>query len=390
MASTQPPLDEILHTRPDIVEWWVGMGGRPMDENMIHRYMSESPFFDYTSNNGLVLDQSRTVQQAFDLSCNRRAFEDDLRKKRGLEFMIVGDPQALDGSGRRVEGGVGGNGMWVVRKQEREGARGGEGETTTLGTYYLVGENMYQAPGVGDILGNRLVSAANNLSKFFDQAAGLADFSPTTGYSYLAAANKKSPTTTAVSASGHASPARSRECSVVPNAETQSLRSGSLLPDSGSQAGGSQQQSTTAPDSRLLAQSFQMSLEFSDEYTDENPLIGEPGHFSFTHSTAAVKKRRADEEATLAAAKLKQEKLTASSRVATPTVKAAAAPSPPAVMTAASAVAKADKGEKEGRRGSKMERVKRKKSKAGNALGTPTTPVGGGGSAGIGSAPATG
>ncbi|KAK3705778.1 Mediator of RNA polymerase II transcription subunit 6 [Vermiconidia calcicola] len=378
MASTQPHLDEILHTRPDIVEWWVGLGGRPMDENMIHRYISESPFFDYTSNNGLVLDQSRTVQQTFDLSCNRRAFEDDLRKKRGLEFMIVGDPQALDGSGRRVEGGVGGNGMWVVRKQEREGARGGEGETTTLGTYYLVGENMYQAPGVGDILGNRLVSAANNLSKFFDQAAGLADFSPTTGYSYLAAANKKPANATTTST--HVSPARSREGSVVPNAEIHSLRSASLLPDSGSQAGGSQQQSPTAQDTKLLAQSFQMSLEFSDEYTDENPLIGEPGHFSFTHSTAAVKKRRADEEAT---AKPKQERLTASSRVASPAVKAAAAaPSPPAVMTAASAVAKAEKGEKEGRRGSKMERVKRKKSKAGNALGTPTTPGGGGGSAG--------
>ena len=112
---------------------------------------------------------------------------------------------------------------------------------------------------------------------------------------------------------------------------------------------------------------------------DENPLIGEPGNFTYTHSTAAVKKRRADAEAELAAlaaaAKAKESQL--NSKVATPAGKP---PSPPAVMTekAASAVKDVKEREKE-RRGSKLDRKGKKKRQS----VAPSTPL----SAGTSSAP---
>ena len=334
-----------------------------MDENMIHRYISESPFFDYSTKNGLYIDQSKSNWQAYNIVGNRKLFEDEMRSRKGDEYMIVGEPQVIqsgEGAGQK-------NGMWVVRKQNRDRTRTVDGRMeevlTTLGTYYLVGENMYQAPSVGDVVGNRLVAAATSLSKFFDTAVNLPTFSPTSGYSYLPHSTSKA-ALTSISGSASASPTRSREGSVVPGAETQSLRSGSLIPES------QQKQSSSTQDSRLLARSFQTYLEFGDEYMDENPLIGEPGSFSFTHSAAAVKKRRADEEAAVAAA-AKAKEQQAASRVATPATKVEQKPpSPPAVMTAEA------KGGKE-RRGSKMEKIKRKKSRASVV---PTTPGAGTGS----------
>ena len=340
-----------------------------MDENMIHRYVSESPFFDYSTKNGLFIDQSKNQWQYYNIVNNRKLFEDEMRKMKGDEYMIVGEPQLATGAQPGAK-----NGMWVVRKQHRDRVRAVDGrmeeELTTLGTLYLVGENMYQAPSVGDVVGNRLTAAANSLSKFFDTAANLPTFSPASGYSYLPHAAPGKPTTTSASGSASASPARSREGSVVPGAETQSLRSGSLLPES------QQGANSNTQDSRLLARSFQTYLEFGDEYMDENPLIGEPGNFSFMHSAAAVKKRRADEEAAAAAA-AKAKEQQAASRVATPGTKTEQKPpSPPAVMTAEA------KGGKD-RRGSKMEKIKRKKSRPSVV---PVTP----GGAAQGTAPAGG
>lgn len=376
-TSSQPPLDELQYRRPEIIEWWVNEGGQAMDENMLHRYISESPFFDYTTKNGLVIDQSRTNIAAYDLTRSRRAFEDSLSKQKGSEYMIVNDDQSqIAGS---PGGGLSKNGVWNIRKQYRDGNRTADGRfesLETLSTYYIVGENMYQAPSVADVVGNRLLSAATSLSKFFDTAANLPSFSPTTGYTYLPHTTKPTATSTAGS-----TPSHSREGSVVPGValDTQSLRSGSLAPPD-SQAGAAS--NTSAQDARLLASSLKMALEFSDEYTDENPIIGEPGHFSFTSSTAAVKKRKLDEEAARTAAETKAKNKTDTAGVKTPLQQAAKVPEPPAVFTEAKTTATAIvKGEKDrDRRGSKIgEKIKRKKSKAANVAGSPTTPKSGGG-----------
>ncbi len=218
---------------------------------------------------------------------------------------------------------------------------------------------------MGEVIGNRLVSATKSLSKFLDTARTLPSFEPARGYSYI-------PQSSASKAAGPASttastPSHSREGSVVPGADTQSLRSGSLNPESASQSqGASSAQDITS--TRLLASSLQQALEFSSEYMDENPLLGTPGNFSFTHSTTTIKKRTADEAAAqaAAAAKARMEKEGAG------TVEVAKAPSPPAVMSEAKAgggkEAVKERERDKDRRGSKMEKIKRKKSKANNAL----------------------
>ena len=366
MALQQPmALDEIQYRRPEIIHWHVSqMGGQPMDENMIHRYIQESPFYDHGSNNGMEFRHAESNMHAFHTVGNRKALEGQLKQKRGIEYMIVGEPQPLPG-GPKVEGGVGGNGMWVIRKQERDKVQAADGrweeDLTTLGTYFIVGENLYQAPSVGDVLGSRLVAAANNISKFFETAKELPTFEVERGYSYL-------PLSTAAQKSATASvtgtPSRSREGSLIPGAgtDTQSTRSGSLLPDTNH---GHFNQSSNYQEARLLAESFKNTLEFADDFIDENPLIGEPGSFTYTHSTQAIKKRRADAEAEFAAlAAVKAKKSQVNSKVATPAAKAEKLPSPPAVMT--------EKAAKE-RRGSKIEKIKRKKSRHSLAPSTPAS-----------------
>lgn len=385
MAQQQlPPLDEIQDRMPLIIEWHVSQnGGQPMDENMIHRYISESRFFDWTSKNGITFDQGKVDMQTYLRVGNRKALEDQLKRQKGVEYMIVGEPQQLPGR-PKVEGGVGGNGMWLIRKQDRDRVQAPDGsgrwqeKLTVLGTYFIVGENMYQAPSIGDVVGNRLTAAANELAKFYNTAKNLPTFEPERGYSYLPQSTSTQKTaSTNVSATG--TPSRSREGSLVPGAgaETQSLRSASLLPETN---GNTSSQGSNYQQAMMLAESFKNTLEFADDFLDENPLIGEPGNFTYTLTTQAVKKRRADAEAELAAltAAAKAKESQVNSKVATPAGKAEKPPSPPAVMTE-KAVKETREREKD-RRGSKIEKIKRKKSRHSIA---PSTPL----SAGTGSAP---
>ncbi|KAK5137048.1 hypothetical protein LTR08_001057 [Meristemomyces frigidus] len=357
MAAQAPPLDEVVGRREDVIRWW--MEGEhhlpgpliPMEERFIHRYFTEQPFFDYTTKNGLMFDQAQRNADAFNLVHNRKAFEAQLRKSAGLEYVIVEEPQQIPGAPAGQKSGI-----WVIRKQERvtdgktKDPNNPFPNTVTLGTYYIVGENVYQAPSVADVVGNRVLSAATHLSKFFEQAATLPSFSPTTGHTYLPQVAKPAGT-----ASVAGSPVRSREGSIAPGVETQSLRSGSLAPDSQT---GNTTTSTSAQDARLLAQSLQMSISFNDEYMDENPILGEPGSLKFTSSTAAIKKRKMDEEAAvIAAAKAKEQKESTASKPLSPKPEKVPSPPPPAVFTEAkagqSATDKARKDEKKRRRKSK-------------------------------------
>ena len=372
MAHQQPvPLDELQYRRPEIIQWHVSqMGGQPMDENMIHRYISESPFYDPTTNNGMRFHHAQTDMHAFQTVGNRKVFEDELKRKKGVEYMIVGEPQQLAG-GPKVESGLGGNGMWVIRKQDRDRVHAADGsgrweeDLTVLGTYFIVGENMYQAPSIGDVVANRLTAAANNLSRYFEKARELPTFEVERGYSYLPPSTTAQKSTS-VTASVTGTPSRSREGSLIPGAGTdaQSTRSASLLPDT---KDGHSNQSSNYQEARLLAESFKHTLEFADDFLDENPLIGEPGSFTYTHSAQAIKKRRVDAEAELAAiaAAVKAKESQVSSKVATPAAKAEKPPSPPAVMT--------EKAAKETRRGGKIEKIKRKKSRHSIAPSTPAS-----------------
>ena len=54
------------------------------------------------------------------------------------------------------------SGVWVIRKQLRKSPRyddnAQEDDITVLAAYYIIGENIYQAPSIGAVLQNRMVS----------------------------------------------------------------------------------------------------------------------------------------------------------------------------------------------------------------------------------------
>lgn len=51
-----------------------------------------------------------------------------------------------------------GEGQWVVRKQIRRKRAGADDELSVLANYFVVGENIYMAPSISNILGSKLVS----------------------------------------------------------------------------------------------------------------------------------------------------------------------------------------------------------------------------------------
>ena len=64
---------------------------------------------------------------------------------------MVEEPQRL----RPDQGGD--SGIWVIRKQDRRKGDGTNDNVTILGTYFIIGENVYQAPSVRDIISSKMV-----------------------------------------------------------------------------------------------------------------------------------------------------------------------------------------------------------------------------------------
>ena len=69
----------------------------------------------------------------------------------GLEFMVAHDPS---NNGQQPEN----SGVFVIRKQNRRKRPGLEDEVTALSSYFVIGENIYMAPSVGNVIGSRMVS----------------------------------------------------------------------------------------------------------------------------------------------------------------------------------------------------------------------------------------
>lgn len=89
-------------------------------------------------------------QNLYYLIQTREAFEGRLKTMQGLEYMVSHDPSD---NGRLVEN----TGVWVIRKQIRRKRPTGNDELTPISSYFVVGENIYMAPSVGNVLGSRLV-----------------------------------------------------------------------------------------------------------------------------------------------------------------------------------------------------------------------------------------
>ena len=113
-------------------------------------YFAESPFFDATSNNAILTTQAFHNSSMFYIIQTREAFEGRLRTMQGLEFMVTHDPSENDSKPEN-------SGVWVIRKQHRRKKQGAQDEVTGISSYYVVGENVYMAPSVSNILSSRLV-----------------------------------------------------------------------------------------------------------------------------------------------------------------------------------------------------------------------------------------
>lgn len=140
-----PPLDEIQWRSPPIL---AGMGG--LHSNTILFYFAESPFFERTSNNAVIMSQAMNNMSMYHFIQTREAFEGRLKTMSGLEF-IVGEEPAETGPGM-------GTGVWVIRKQTRRKRYQEDDEITVHASYFVVGENIYMAPTLADILASRIVS----------------------------------------------------------------------------------------------------------------------------------------------------------------------------------------------------------------------------------------
>jgi mediator of RNA polymerase II transcription subunit 6 len=145
MATTEEPLDEILWSAPHKV---VEMQG--IHTNSVLHYFAESVFFDRTSNNAIITSQAMYNPAMHQVVQTRENMETYLKTMAGLEFMVAQAPaETAPGTG---------TGVWVIRKQTRKKRPPEEDEITVHNTYYIVGEHIYMAPTVADVLGSRMVS----------------------------------------------------------------------------------------------------------------------------------------------------------------------------------------------------------------------------------------
>ncbi|XXG99821.1 hypothetical protein Hte_006162 [Hypoxylon texense] len=243
MTSNEPPLDEIQWRHPLAVQ---AMGG--IHSNTVLFYFAESPFFDRTSNNAVLYNQAMFNPNMNMLVSTREAFEGRLKEMSGLEYVVAQEPAEM-GPGM-------GTGVWVIHKQTRR-KREPEDEITIHAAYYVVGENIYMAPTLADILSFRLGTITSALNKSFEAANNGTTWSPALGHMY-----RPAPSTS--------------------NSKTQALESKGVtpMPESQGNKTASEQKKTSQPlNSRLAEHSFMIHMQYGGDYMDENPITGHPGKF---------------------------------------------------------------------------------------------------------------
>lgn len=207
----------------------------------------------------------------------------------------------------------------------------------------------------------------NSLSKFTNLTTPLPIFTPALGYTYYPPAPSK-PT---VAPQGSLAQS-SRESSVapaVPNPAAASQTSASLENGSNS-TNAALNQASDPRDSYALFESFNLMLQYGDEYMDENPLRGEPGNFTFSSTKDRVRAKAAEAEA--AKAKAKEQELAKKLEEA----RAAAAPTPFAGTATPEKVQSPTSETKPSVKRSKTgDKIKRRKSRVATSPTTPASPA---------------
>ena len=142
-----PQLDEQFFKNEQLLASWGGL-----NDNNVHIYFLHSPFCDITSNNALIAGQAQANQNMAHIWQSRQKFEDELRARNGLEYMVEAGPD------RTADGGD--TGVWIIKKQRREKRPDGKDELTQMGINYVMDNAIYQAPTLDKILTARIVRLA--------------------------------------------------------------------------------------------------------------------------------------------------------------------------------------------------------------------------------------
>ncbi|KFA62174.1 hypothetical protein S40285_01701 [Stachybotrys chlorohalonatus IBT 40285] len=242
--SNEPPLDEIQWRSPQII---AGMGG--LHSNTILFYFAESPFFERTSNNAVVMNQALNNASMYHYIATRDAFEGRLKTMSGLEF-IVGEEPAISAPGM-------GTGVWVIRKQTRRKRFQEDDEVIVHSSYFVVGENIYMAPSLMDILASRVMTISSVIAKALPAAENARRWRPSMGHVY------QLPTT-------------------QPTARPKGIESkpDTPMPDAiGKPAATPAPKNDEASLERAAEEAFMVHMRYGGEYIDENPITGRPGEF---------------------------------------------------------------------------------------------------------------
>ncbi|KAI2633867.1 MED6 mediator sub complex component-domain-containing protein [Xylaria nigripes] len=255
-AQNEPPLDEIQWRHPQSVQQMQGI-----HSNSVLFYFAQSPFFDPTSNNAVLANQAMFNPAMFHLIQTREAFEGRLREMSGLEFIVAQEPaETAPGTG---------TGVWVIRKQTRR-KRDPEDEIIVHATYYIVGENIYMAPTLAQVLSFRLTTISSALNKCFPAADEASVWSPSRGHTYKIAAptsNNSRPRNTA----------ESKETTPKPDGKLSTSRATSTVDPKRSDP-----TLSTSDLARHAEHSMMIHMQSGGDYEDENPITGKPGAFNLS------------------------------------------------------------------------------------------------------------
>ncbi|KAK4093529.1 hypothetical protein Purlil1_1863 [Purpureocillium lilacinum] len=247
-----PPLDEIQWRSPPIL---AQMGG--LHSNTILFYFAESPFFERTSNNAVITSQAMNNISMYHYIQTREAFEGRLKTMSGLEF-IVGEEPAETGPGM-------GTGVWVIRKQTRKKQYQEEDEITVHASFLVVGENIYMAPTLADILASRIMTISSAIAKALPEAENARKWRPSTGNVYYLP--------------GSQGQARSKgQTSTVATPMPDSQISQPSQPSHLKPAPAPQKHDELSLE-RASEEAFLIHMRHGGEYIDENPITGRPGEF---------------------------------------------------------------------------------------------------------------
>ncbi|KND93642.1 Mediator of RNA polymerase II transcription subunit 6 [Tolypocladium ophioglossoides CBS 100239] len=241
----EPPLDEIQWRSPPIV---AQMGG--LHSNMILFYFAESPFFERTSNNAIIMSQAMNNASMYHFIQTREVFEGRLKTMSGLEF-IVGEEPAETGPGM-------GTGVWVIRKQTRRKRYQDEDEITVHASFFVVGENIYMAPNLADILASRIMTISSAIAKALPAAESARKWRPSTGHVYYLPTNQAS----------------SRQ-----KGQGQASQENTPMPDGPAKPTPALQKNGELSLERASEEAFMTHMRHGGEYIDENPITGRPGEF---------------------------------------------------------------------------------------------------------------